>query len=135
MLYYDRIDFNEGIDFANGNNNRKSDIAIITIKGLDYHCIIHDISKCKAIHLLENYVLHDCGYLQNTYQKNQYKKSSPISLWKFSQSQKKTETRNILIDKKSYKDLVIYFIRYQPDKSIRMLNLYYDKLIGKIEGY
>ena len=50
-------------------------------------------------------------------------------------AKKKTETRNILIDKKSYKDLVIYFIRYQPDKSIRMLNLYYDKLIGKIEGY
>ena len=48
---------------------------------------------------------------------------------------KKTETRNILIDKKRYKDLVIYFTRYQPDKSIRMINLYYDKLIGKIEGY
>ena len=45
---------------------------------------------------------------------------------------KKTETRNILIDKK---DLVIYFTRYHPDKSIRMINLYYDKLIGKIEGY
>ena len=47
----------------------------------------------------------------------------------------KTETINILIDEKSYKDLVIYFTRYHPDKSIRMLNLYYDKLIGKIEGY
>ena len=48
---------------------------------------------------------------------------------------KKTETRNILIDKKRCKDLVIYFTRYHPDKSIRMINLYYDKLIGKIEGY
>ena len=48
---------------------------------------------------------------------------------------KKTETRNILIDKKRYKDLVIYFTRYHRDKSIRMINLYYDKLIGKIEGY
>ena len=47
----------------------------------------------------------------------------------------KTEIINILIDEKSYKDLVIYFTRYHPDKSIRMLNLYYDKLIGKIEGY
>ena len=48
---------------------------------------------------------------------------------------KKTETRNILIDKKRYKDVVSYFTRYHPDKSIRMINLYYDKLIGKIEGY
>ena len=47
----------------------------------------------------------------------------------------KTEIINILIYEKSYKDLVIYFTRYHPDKSIRMLNLYYDKLIGKIEGY
>ena len=62
MVYYDRIDFNKGIDIANGNN-RKSNIAIITIKGLDYHCIIHDISKCKVIHLLENYVLDDCAYI------------------------------------------------------------------------
>ena len=50
-------------------------------------------------------------------------------------NQKKIETRNILIDKKSCKDLVIYFTRYHPDKSITMLNLYYDKLIGKIEEY
>ena len=39
--------------------------------------------------------------------------------------------------KKNYKlqDLVIYFTRYHPDKSMRMLNLYYDKLIGEIEEY
>ena len=45
----------------------------------------------------------------------------------------KLETRNIFIDKKSYKDLVIYFTRYHLDKS--MLNLYSDELVGKIEQY
>ena len=47
----------------------------------------------------------------------------------------KIEARNILIDKKCYKKLVIYFFKCQTDKSITILNLYYDKLIGKIEKY
>ena len=33
---------------------------------------IHNISKSDAIHLLENYVLDERGYKQNTYQRNQY---------------------------------------------------------------
>ena len=40
-----------------------SNIAIVTVKGVDYHCIIHDISKSEAIRLLENSVLDDCGYI------------------------------------------------------------------------
>ena len=48
---------------------------------------------------------------------------------------KKLGTRNILIDKKSFKDLVICFTTYHPDKSTTMVNLYYDSLIGKIEEY
>ena len=40
-----------------------SDIAIITVKGADYGCIIHNISKSEAIRLLENSVLDDCGYI------------------------------------------------------------------------
>ena len=40
-----------------------NDIAIITVKGVDYHCIIHDISKSEAIHLLENSMLDDRGYI------------------------------------------------------------------------
>ena len=39
-----------------------SDIAIITVKEVDYHCIIHDVSKSEAIHLFENSVLDDRGY-------------------------------------------------------------------------
>ena len=33
---------------------------------------IHNISISDAIHLLENYVLDERGYKQNTYQRNQY---------------------------------------------------------------
>ena len=40
-----------------------SDIAIITVKGIHYRCIIHDINKSEVINLLENYVLDDCGYI------------------------------------------------------------------------
>ena len=48
---------------------------------------------------------------------------------------KKLETRNVLINKKSYRNLVIYFTRYHSEKSVTILNLYYDELIGKIEQY
>ena len=40
-----------------------SDVAIITVKRVDYRYSIHDISKYEAIPLLENYVLDDCGYI------------------------------------------------------------------------
>ena len=34
-----------------------TDIAIITVKNVDYHCIFHNISKSEAINLLKNSVL------------------------------------------------------------------------------
>ena len=40
-----------------------SNIAIITIKNVDYRCIIHKISKCGAINLLKSAVLKNCGYI------------------------------------------------------------------------
>ena len=40
-----------------------SDIAIITVKDVDYRCIIHNISKPEAIDLFKNYVLDDSGYI------------------------------------------------------------------------
>ena len=40
-----------------------SDIVIITVKGVNYRCIIGDTSKSAAIHLLENSVPKDCGYI------------------------------------------------------------------------
>ena len=38
-----------------------SDIAIITVKNVDYRCIIHNIRKSEAINLFENSVLEDRG--------------------------------------------------------------------------
>ena len=35
------------------------DIATITVKDVDYHCITHGITKFEAIHVLENSVLDD----------------------------------------------------------------------------
>ena len=92
MLYYDKIDMSEGIDLTKSNNSKEcmichyhgfkfedyvcngchdltmlsvniSDITIITIKNVDYHCIIHNISKYEAINLLKNSVLEDRGYI------------------------------------------------------------------------
>ena len=40
-----------------------SDIAIITVKNVDYRCIIHTISKSEAHNLLKNSVLEDRGYI------------------------------------------------------------------------
>ena len=39
-----------------------SNIAIITVEGVDYRCIIHGINKSDAIHLSENSVLDTRGY-------------------------------------------------------------------------
>ena len=40
-----------------------SNIAIITVKGVDYCCVIHDISKSEAFPLLENSVLDDRRFI------------------------------------------------------------------------
>ena len=48
---------------------------------------------------------------------------------------KKLETKNILIDEKSYEDLVIYFTRYLRKESIKMLRLHYNELIQKIDEH
>ena len=39
------------------------DIAIITVKNVDYHCIIQNISKSDAINLLKNSVFENRGYI------------------------------------------------------------------------
>ena len=65
--------FNLGFKFRNSVCNgchhlailylNLSDIAIICVKNADCHCIILDISKSEAIHLLETSVLDDRGYI------------------------------------------------------------------------
>ena len=58
MLYYDRIEFSEGIDVNKISVSKEcdindvknlSDIAILNIKGSDNRCIISLISKNKAV--------------------------------------------------------------------------------------
>ena len=39
-------------------------IAIITIKNVDYRCIISNISKSEAMNLLENSALENRGYIK-----------------------------------------------------------------------
>ena len=40
-----------------------SDIDIIIVKGVDYRCIIHNISKSETTYLLNNSVHEDRGYI------------------------------------------------------------------------
>ena len=71
--------FNSGFKFQNSVCNschdltisylNISDIVIITVKGVDYRCIIHGISKSEAINLLENSVLNDRGCIKNAFQR------------------------------------------------------------------
>ena len=62
-------------------------------------------------------------------------KSSTLSLRKFQQTKENYKLYIFFSIRKNYKDLGIYFTRYHPDKSMAMLNLYYDELIGRIEEY
>ena len=52
-----------------------SKITIITVKYVDCHCIIHNISKSAAISLLKNLCLKLVGIYKNVYPKIQYQKS------------------------------------------------------------
>ena len=59
-VYIDFRGLNVPEDIAIAINN--SNIAIITVKKVYYLCINHEISKSKVIHLLQSFVLDDCGY-------------------------------------------------------------------------
>ena len=41
-----------------------SDVGIITVKNVDYCCVIRSISKYEAINILENLGFEDRGYVQ-----------------------------------------------------------------------
>ena len=65
--------FNHGFKFqdsvCNGCHDLKmlclniSDFTINTVKNVDYRCIIYNISKSEAVHLLKRFVLENCGYI------------------------------------------------------------------------
>ena len=87
MLYYESTHLNEGNDVTRSNSKKEyvvfpllafqslvwvskfrshdlmmlclnlSDIAIITVEGADYRCIIHGISRFDSIHVLEKHLL------------------------------------------------------------------------------
>ena len=57
-----------------------SDNAIVTVKGADYYCIIHDNSKSGAINLLKNSVLENRGYIQKCISKKSLLKMKSISI-------------------------------------------------------
>ena len=75
-MIYDYCLFNHGFKFqdsvCNGCHDLTvlnvitSDITIITIKNVDYCCIIHNISKSEAINLLKNYVVGERWYIYFT---------------------------------------------------------------------
>ena len=72
MICHHRV-FNHGFKFqdsvCNGCHDSTilclniSNTAIITVKDVDYCCIIHSISKSEAINLLKDSVLDDIGYI------------------------------------------------------------------------
>ena len=52
-----------GCEYLTMLNVNISKIAIITVKNVDYRCIIKNLSKSEAINLLENSALENCGYI------------------------------------------------------------------------
>ena len=84
------------------------DIVIITVKGVDYCCIIREISKSEVIQFLENSVLEDRGcrkkMLINI--KNRVNNHSDKLT-----TQQQTEIKNILINEKNFKDMMIFLNR------------------------
>ena len=115
-------------------------LLIITVKEADYFCIINGTCKSDAVHLLEFSMLDDCGYMYKMDIKDINIKNRVYSYY-FDNliKAKKSETKKILIDEKNYKDLVIYFTRYDRGRSVRTLSilswsksLYYHELMAKI---
>ena len=46
-------------------------------------------------------------------------------------TQQQTEIKNILINEKNFKDMMIFLNRYVNSKSIKMLRLYFLQINGK----
>ena len=128
MLYYDRVDLREGIDFPMSSNSKEymtqhywffnhkfkfensvcDDCRDVTMLPLDKSGIV--IITTKGVYY-DSFARKFCTWLSWIYIEFIQKKSTSLSLWKFNRT-KKLETINILIDKRSYKVLAIYFTRY-----------------------
>ena len=91
-------------------------IVTITVKDVNYSCIMYDISKSEAFHLLESFVLDDRGYIEKCISKKSTLKIESTTIILTISSKQKSETEKILIDEKNYKDLTIYFSKYVHSK-------------------
>ena len=107
--------FNHGFKFQDFVCNGCHGLAIlclnvsnITVRNVDYRCIIHNIT----INLLKNSVLKGSLFIKNAYKKTSVLKIDSttiiLTVWP---NQKNLETKNVLIHEKNYKDLTIYFTR------------------------
>ena len=130
--------FNHGFKFENfvfsGFHDLKilclniSNTAVITVKNVDYRCIIMMLANLKQFicSKILFFMIVDIYKKKHINIKNRICKYSD----KLIESQK-TETENISINEKNYKDLVIYFTNYVNSKSIKMLNLSCHELTKK----
>ena len=87
-----------------------SDIAIITVKGVDYFCIISALANVKQfIYKILNLMI--VGVYKMHISKINIRMQVCNCYFNNLIKAKKLEPRNILIDEKNYKDLVNYFNR------------------------
>ena len=134
--------FNYGFKFQNSVCNCCHDltllclninnVAIITVKSVDYCFIIHGISKSEAIHLLKKSIIDDPGCQRKCMSKKSMLKIVHNYYFKNLIKAKTLETENILINNKNNIDLGIYFTRYVHSELMKALNLNYHELIRKV---
>ena len=84
-----------------------SDIAIITVKGVDYGCFIHDISKSGSIYLLEICAWWSWAHIKMYISENNIKNQVCNCYFDNLIKAEKLEPKRILIDERNYKNLVI----------------------------
>ena len=113
-----------------------SNIAITTIKGIDHWCIIHGIKNLKQFICLKILCLKIVGiYIKRHINEINIKNQVWNCYFNNSIKVKKWEFKNILINEKNHKDLVIHFTRYVRNKSIKTLRMQFGESIGKIEEH
>ena len=62
-------------------------------------------------------------------------RNQKISFGLSNRKKKKKKIKNVLIDDTKYKNWLIYFTRYNREKSIETLSAYYHRLVGDTEEH
>ena len=103
----------------------KAILLLSLLKMLIIVVLLIALANLKQLIYQENSLLDDRGYIQKCISKKLMLKSSlQLSFGQFSQS-KILEAKDVLIDKKNYEDLTIYFTRYSHFKFLKMFSLHY----------